>query len=211
MARPFNIHPDIIHVSIFDTRKIIASMNDEELGRWIRKAFDDMSIGCDGKDVDPRVLAVYQDASGRMKARQNAQLRFRESRKAGTSANRESTTSVSTEVLDAVKRDDQLIYGHFENVFLSQAEFNELANMLGNINDLNSMIEDFSAALSDGTRHSRNHFATLSYWINYRRKMGEKEGTSVHSGGCGFEQHNLRALEKANRQIDEMVRKGLLK
>lgn len=66
------------------------------------------------------------------------------------------------------KKPEQLIYGSFENVYLSQDEYNDLAQRFGSLNELNSAIENLSAKLEDGSQKSENHYATLAYWAQYR-------------------------------------------
>lgn len=71
---------------------------------------------------------------------------------------------------------EQNVYGRFENVFLTQEEYSELARMIGNVNELNNLIDSFGASLEDGSKTSNNHFATLSKWAQYRKdKDKEKE------------------------------------
>lgn len=74
-----------------------------------------------------------------------------------------------------LKRTDQLIYGNFENVYLSQDEYNDLAQRFGNLNELNSAIENLSAKLEDGSQKSENHYATLAYWAQYRNHKEDSQ------------------------------------
>lgn len=70
----------------------------------------------------------------------------------------------------AVKKPDQLVWGQFENVFLTQEQFNELARNVGNLNKARELVENLSAGLADGSKESKNHYATLMHWSNYRKE-----------------------------------------
>lgn len=207
MARPRNDIPKFVSIDV-QKLAIVAKELGDKWDEWSRKALGDMLLGCVGDDVDPIVRECFENAKGRMISKQEENRRAYENRKSGSRPAKNST-SVSVDVLDAVKRDDQLIWGRFENVFLSQDEFNDLARQMGNVNELHQVIENFSAALSDGTRHSKNHYATLSYWINYRQQKESKENSPQTR--CGFEANNIRALENAKSQLRDMVEKGLIK
>ena len=59
--------PGYVSIEIASFRRIAASFkNDAEFGRWVKKAFDDMSIGCILDDTDPRIRAIYTEAFDRM-------------------------------------------------------------------------------------------------------------------------------------------------
>ena len=59
--------PGYVSIEIASFRSIAASFkNDAEFGRWVKKAFDDMSIGCILDDTDPRIRAIYTEAFDRM-------------------------------------------------------------------------------------------------------------------------------------------------
>lgn len=103
----------------------------------------------------------------------------------------------------ATKKPGQVIWGTFENVYLSQEEFNELARLVGNLNATREMIDSLSAKLEDGSITSANHYATLTYWANYRKSHAEGEG---EEGGRRYEtvsEHNMRVSRQADEWIDE--------
>lgn len=103
----------------------------------------------------------------------------------------------------AIKKPGQVVWGTFENVFLSQEEFNELARLVGNLNATREMIDSLSAKLEDGSTTSANHYATLTYWANYRKSHAEGEG---EEGGRRYEtvsEHNMRVSRQADEWIDE--------
>lgn len=103
----------------------------------------------------------------------------------------------------------QLVWGHFENVFLTQEQFNELARNVGNLNKARELVENLSAGLADGSKESKNHFATLTHWANYRKSKAEEDENS----GTRYEsvtEHNRRVSEKADREIRQMKEMGLI-
>ena len=100
----------------------------------------------------------------------------------------------------AVKKPGQVVWGTFENVFLSQEEFNELARLVGNLNSTREMIDSLSAKLEDGSTTSVNHYATLTYWANWRKKADEEK----EKGKETFTEREGR------RQVEQLKKYGLL-
>ena len=75
------------------------------------------------------------------------------------------------------------IYGKFFNVFLKAAERRKLVEDFGE-GEVAAAIEDFSCQLADGTaKPSINHYATLVYWLTYRRKNLTASGTQKVTPG----------------------------
>ena len=98
----------------------------------------------------------------------------------------------------AVKKPGQIVWGTFENVYLSQDEYNEVMRLVGNLNSTREMVDSLSAKLEDGSITSSNHYATLVYWANYRKSHAEKD-----ADGDGFgrryetvSEHNMRVLHQ---------------
>ena len=105
----------------------------------------------------------------------------------------------------AVKKPGQVVWGTFENVYLSQDEFNEILHMVGNLNSTREMVDSLSAKLEDGSVTSLNHYATLVSWANYRKSQAGKEAE-----GDGFgrryetvSEHNMRVSRQADVWIAE--------
>lgn len=105
----------------------------------------------------------------------------------------------------AVKKPGQVVWGTFENVYLSQDEYNEIMHIVGNLNATREMVDSFSAKLEDGSVTSANHYATLTNWANYRKSQAEKD-----ADGDGFgrryetvSEHNMRVSRQADEWIDE--------
>lgn len=100
----------------------------------------------------------------------------------------------------AVKKPGQVVWGTFENVYLSQEEFNDLLHLVGNLNSTREMIDSLSAKLEDGSTTSANHFATLTYWANWRKKADEEK----EKGKETFTEREGR------RQVEQLKKYGLL-
>lgn len=100
----------------------------------------------------------------------------------------------------AVKKPGQDVYGAFTNVYLSQEEFNEILHLVGNLNSTREMIDSLSAKLEDGSITSANHYATLTYWANWRKKADEEK----EKGKETFTEREGR------RQVEQLKKYGLL-
>lgn len=150
MTRKLSKTIEFVSIHIVTAFMRMSEMADDECGRWVKKALTDMALGCSGNDVDPMVRSAYEDSLNLVEKSREAKKKYREKNKTKE------------------KKPEQLIYGSFENVYLSQDEYNDLAQRFGNLNELNSAIENLSAKLEDGSQKSTNHYATLSYWAQYR-------------------------------------------
>lgn len=91
-------------------------------------------------------------------------------------------------------------WGSEQNVMITQAQFNELAQLCGNVNKAKQMVEDLSNKIaSDPKFVSVNHFATLKYWASFQK---QKE-TKAEQPRETFETRNMRAVERAIALIDD--------
>ena len=73
-------------------------------------------------------------------------------------------------------------YGKFLNVFLKPVELRKLNEDYGE-GEVAAAIEDFSCQLADGTaKPSANHYATLTYWLSYRRQNQPPEVKAAQPG-----------------------------
>lgn len=206
--------PGYVSIEIASFRSIAASFkNDAEFGRWVKKAFDDMSIGCVLDDTDPRIRAIYTEAFDRMEYEYKRKKEWEERK---NKENDEIGKNDETKLLprqarpnNETKSPGQLVWGQFENVFLTQEQFNELARNVGNLNKARELVENLSAGLADGSKESKNHFATLTHWANHRKSKAEEDENS----GTRYEsvtEHNRRVSEKADREIRQMKKMGLI-
>lgn len=100
----------------------------------------------------------------------------------------------------AVKKPGQEVWGTFANVYLSQDEYNEILHLVGNLNSTREMVDSLSAKLEDGSTTSSNHYATLVYWANWRKKADEEK----EKGKETFTEREGR------RQVEQLKKYGLL-
>ena len=68
------------------------------------------------------------------------------------------------------KTPDQLVWGQFENVLLTQKQHDDFCVHVGNVNEAKQIIDSLSCKLEDGSINSSNHYATLMRWSNYRKE-----------------------------------------
>ena len=203
MARNKREMPTFFSFEIGPLRGLAESMTDEEWGKWSKKALNDLSIGCVKKDTDPHVKKMFESAKTKMENEYQRKRKWYEENKAGNtaensehqatkeapaprteperrpSAPQQQPRRQSQQVAQnaAVKKPGQVVWGSFENVYLSQDEFNDLALLVGNLNDTREMIDSLSAKLEDGSITSMNHYATLVYWANYRKNHPAEQKT----------------------------------
>lgn len=198
--------PGYVSIEIASFRSIAASFkNDAEFGRWVKKAFDDMSIGCVLDDTDPRIRAIYTEAFDRMEYEYKRKKEWEERKNkeiAGTEKIEEpKPLPRQVQSSNETKTTDQLVWGQFENVFLTQKQHDDFCVHVGNVNEAKKIIDSLSCKLADGTKTSNNHFATLISWADWQKKNdAEKE-----RGKETF------AEREGRRQIDQLRNCGLLK
>ena len=195
--------PGYVSIEIASFRSIAASFkNDAEFGRWVKKAFDDMSIGCVLDDTDPRIRAIYTEAFDRMEYEYKRKKEWEE---------RKNKENAETEKIDEpkplprsnneTKAPNQLVWGQFENVFLTQKQHDDFCVHVGNVNEAKKIIDSLSCKLADGTKTSNNHFATLISWADWQKKNDaeKKQGNETY------------AEREGRRQIEQLRNCGLLK
>lgn len=152
-----------------DVIRHFRKMNREQIADDIEKTLDDLeNLELDGDSFGSLLVKTA------MKAKEKRHNSTAEFGKLGGRPKKSQSKSTEVVPVNGSKRNDQLIWGRFENVFLSQDEFNTLAQDFGNINFLKETIEAFSASLADGQTQSNNHFATLTRWIAARKRWNEE-------------------------------------
>lgn len=165
MGRPLNKIANFVTIDVAKARQISVCMpDDSQFGSWARKAIDDLSTGCIRADVDPDVKEAYtQSYCNMVKAQERKKANYEKKKKAAEEKGK------------ALADPNALVFGRFENVVLTQDQFNDLAVRIGNVNESKMMIDNLSCKLEDGTSTSTNHYATLCYWIDYRKEHPEKK------------------------------------
>lgn len=133
-----------------------------------------MSIGCVLDDTDPRIRAIYTEAFDRMEYEYKRKKEWEE-RKNKENAETEKIDEpkpLSRQVRSSneTKTPDQLVWGQFENVLLTQKQHDDFCVHVGNVNEANKIIDSLSCKLEEGSFNSSNHYATLMHWSNYRKE-----------------------------------------
>lgn len=167
--------PGYVSIEIASFRSIAASFkNDAEFGRWVKKAFDDMSIGCVLDDTDPRIRAIYTEAFDRMEYeyKRKKEWEERKNKEIAEAEKIDEPKPLPRQVRSSndAKTPDQLVWGQFENVLLTQKQHDDFCVHVGNVNEANKIIDSLSCKLEDGSTKSSNHYATLVRWANYREE-----------------------------------------
>ena len=70
-------------------------------------------------------------------------------------------------------------YGILHNVMLSAQQHRTLSETFGQ-SETDTAIDELSCKLADGTFDSRNHYATLHYWLSYRINTGKAPAPNDH-------------------------------
>lgn len=205
--------PGYVSIEIASFRSIAASFKDDaEFGRWVKKAFDDMSIGCVLDDTDPRIRAIYIEAFDRMEYEYKRKKEW-EDRK--NKENAEIEKNDETKLLPRqvrpnkeTKAPDQLVWGQFENVFLTQKQHDDFCVLVGNVNEAKKIIDSLSCKLEDGSINSSNHYATLTHWANYRKeKAAEAAEMAKVNADARAEAFSRRGYKTAEeRQQEELAK-----
>ena len=95
--------------------------------------------------------------------------------------------------------------GEFGNVRLTQDQYNDLLQLVGNMNECNRLIDDFSANIADGTTTSANHIATLKKWFKARKRFVEKNENAEPKNTMSFQEI------EGQRQVAQLRKYGLIK
>jgi len=107
---------------------------------------------------------------------------------------------IGQEIAPVAKKPNQLVYGRHGNVYMTQDQYTEFCRKVGNLTEAHRIIDALSGALEDGSKTSRNHYATLLRWDDYRKEKDEK---NAENGYETISEHNRRVLENSNRMVDE--------
>lgn len=174
MARPKNT---IANEIIFDVRALlerIKDMDSETLGKYIRKAFDDMQNGCVAEDTDEFIKEQYNRSLAEMVRKQNKQARKYQKRIARKNA--ENSNGVvsyipetempehSTDALDVAPESSKFnksaksnknAYGPNKNVMLTDEEGAHLRELYGE--DLKMAIDILDAYIENGGKKAKNY------------------------------------------------------
>jgi hypothetical protein len=205
MARPKNT---IANEIIFDVRALwerIKDMDSETLGKYIRKAFNDMQNGCVAEDTDEFIKEQYNRSLAEMVRKQNKQARkyknrlAREQGEETTNGKKQATTNNAI-VLPNV--DERKPYGTCQHVMLTAEEGRHLREVYGPnletaINILDAYIENNGKA----AKKYKNHAAVLrkGNWVWHKVQDMILQQARLDRAQCG-----MKSFKQADR--DERTR-----
>ena len=181
MARPKNT---IANEIIFDVRALwerIKDMDSETLGKYIRKAFNDMQNGCVAEDTDEFIKEQYNKSLAEMVRKQNKQARKYQNRINRENKNNNQETKISTnedcfdrpetdivasttiapaDASDAGKSNElakstKKAYGQNKNVMLTDEEGAHLRELYGE--DLKMAIDILDAYIENGGKKAKKY------------------------------------------------------
>lgn len=98
MARPRNTIPKEVSINMFDLAAKLASIPDDKLAEWVRKAVTDWQSGCADPDTDQFIRKLFTKELEKMKRVQETQAKKYRNRVAATEKN--ATTTLSPESTD---------------------------------------------------------------------------------------------------------------
>lgn len=160
MARPKNT---IANEIIFDVRALwerIKDMDSETLGKYIRKAFDDMQNGCIAEDTDEFIKEQYNRSLAEMVRKQNKQARKYQNRLARKQNEKTAKEENNTIVLANV--DERKPYGTCQHVMLTAEEGRHLREVYGqNLETAIDILDAYIENNGKAAKKYKNHAAVL--------------------------------------------------
>lgn len=174
MARPRKTIPMEANVNMCDLATKIASIPDEELGAWLRKAVNDWQNGCAAKNEDEFVRNLFEKALEKMNSTQKTQANKYQKRIARKNAENSNGDVVSTPETEAAERTTNALdvapesskfnksaksnknaYGPNKNVMLTDEEGAHLRELYGE--DLKMAIDILDAYIENGGKKAKNY------------------------------------------------------
>lgn len=182
MARPGAYWAKVLFIELI---KHFRKMTDEQIVKDIRDTMDALEDYDPNKDCFGSKMVVWAEER-------------KEVYKSSSENGRKGGEAKAAKQAAIEKLPAECIYGKFANVYLTQDEYNALLTDIGNFNEMKDMIENLSAKLEDGNVKSDNHFATLTSWIQYRKKM-DSEGKQTKQ----FVDHNTQVFANGLKYLEE--------
>lgn len=178
MARPRKTIPMEASVNMCDLATKIASIPDEELGAWLRKAVNDWQNGCAAKNEDEFVRNLFEKALEKMNSTQKTQankykkrIAHNQTEETKISTNEDcfdrpetdivaSTTIAPADASDAGKSNElakstKKAYGQNKNVMLTDEEGAHLRELYGE--DLKMAIDILDAYIENGGKKAKQY------------------------------------------------------
>ena len=205
MARPKNT---IANEIIFDVRALwerIKDMDSETLGKYIRKAFNDMQNGCVAEDTDEFIKEQYNRSLAEMVRKQNKQARkyknrlAREQGEETANGNKQATTK---NAIVLTNTDERKPYGTCQHVMLTAEEGRHLREVYGpNLETAIDILDAYIENNGKAAKKYKNHAAVLrkGNWVWHKVQDMILQQARLDRAQCG-----MKSFKQADR--DERTR-----
>lgn len=205
MARPKNT---IANEIIFDVRALwerIKDMDSETLGKYIRKAFNDMQNGCVAEDTDEFIKEQYNRSLAEMVRKQNKQARkyknrlAREQGEENANGNKQATTNNAIALPNV---DERKPYGTCQHVMLTAEEGRHLREVYGpNLETAIDILDAYIENNGKAAKKYKNHAAVLrkGNWVWHKVQDMILQQARLDRAQCG-----MKSFKQADR--DERTR-----
>ena len=205
MARPKNT---IANEIIFDVRALwerIKDMDSETLGKYIRKAFNDMQNGCVAEDTDEFIKEQYNRSLAEMVRKQNKQARkyknrlAREQGEETANGNKQATTNNAIALPNV---DERKHYGTCQHVMLTAEEGRHLREVYGpNLETAIDILDAYIENNGKAAKKYKNHAAVLrkGNWVWHKVQDMILQQARLDRAQCG-----MKSFKQADR--DERTR-----
>ena len=205
MARPRKTIPMEASINMCDLATKIASIPDEELGAWLRKAVNDWQNGCAAKNEDEFVRNLFEKAIEKMNSTQKTQANKYKKRIAHnqteetTNCKKQATTNNAI-VLPNV--DERKPYGTCQRVMLTAEEGRHLREVYGpNLETAIDILDAYIENNGKAAKNYKNHAAVLrkGNWVWHKVQDMILQQARLDRAQCG-----MKSFKQADR--DERTR-----
>jgi hypothetical protein len=205
MARPKNT---IANEIIFDVRALwerIKDMDSETLGKYIRKAFNDMQNGCVAEDTDEFIKEQYNRSLAEMVRKQNKQARKyknRLAREQGEETANGKKQEITNNAIVLPNVDERKPYGTCQHVMLTAEEGRHLREVYGpNLETAIDILDAYIENNGKAAKKYKNHAAVLrkGNWVWHK-----VQDMILQQARLDRAQYGMKSFKQADR--DERTR-----
>jgi hypothetical protein len=205
MARPRKTIPMEASVNMCDLATKIASIPDEELGAWLRKAVNDWQNGCAAKNEDEFVRNLFEKALEKMNSTQKTQANKYKKRIAHNQT--EETTNgkkqeINNNAIVLTNVDERKPYGTCQHVMLTADEGRHLREVYGpNLETAIDILDAYIENNGKAAKKYKNHAAVLrkGNWVWHKVQDMILQQARLDRAQCG-----MKSFKQADR--DERTR-----
>lgn len=181
----------------------VVTKSDKEAGKIFKKALEDLATG--NVPEDSPAYPMYKRTQEYRERQRQRIADYWKRQRAATNGNNvdESTNSLpAVPTVPAKPEAGNYAYrGEFNNVNLSQAQYNALLQKFGNKTACDRAIDSLSARIENGEEAPRNHYAVLVKWSAYRSDRQAEKENAPHFETVS--EHNMRVLAEGKKWIHE--------